>query len=61
MLGGCGERVSPHPFKLPVTRSTTGAIILVVDALYRPVSGVFSADNTLSRSLGPFRVGVGAI
>ena len=40
--------------------SVPGAAILVIEAKYQQVAGVFTADNTLSASLGGAQVGVGA-
>ena len=39
--------------------SVTGATVLVIEANYQPVNGIFSADNSLSRQLGTFQIGVG--
>lgn len=36
-----------------------GATVLVVEARYRPVAGLFTADNTLSRALGRYTLGTG--
>lgn len=39
--------------------STPGASVLVVEARYKPVTGLIAADNTLSRALGTNTVSVG--
>ncbi len=39
--------------------SGVGATVLVVEANYQGVNGIFTADNSLAGVLGPFQIGVG--
>ena len=40
--------------------SVTGATVLVIEAKYQPVNGIFTADNSLARELGRYQIGTGA-
>ena len=40
-------------------RSVTGATVLVIEANYQPVNGIFSADNSLATALGHYQIGIG--